>query len=138
MVARYALLLLLAACATSGGRPASTVRGCWIDRTPEATTTMRWLPDRGSPRALIGESMIYTPQGAAQGARYRLEQRGEGWVLCRLDAADDACWPVSGAPSGPLAPGRVAVQGSGEHLHITRIADDIVEDIFVGRRDGCD
>jgi hypothetical protein len=101
---------------------------------------MRWLPDRGSgpTAALIGESMTYAPQGATQHARYRLEPRGEGWVLCRLDADDNACWPVSGAPAGPLAPGRVAVQGSGEHLHITRIADDVVEDIFVGRRDGCD
>jgi hypothetical protein len=134
---------LLAACVTSAvGAPDRIVRGCWIDRTETVSTTMRWLPDRNNPATLVGETLTYGAEGPAGGTRYSLERRGEGWVLCRLDAGvappSVPCWPVSGAPGGPVEPGRVVVQGSGEHLHITRIANDEVEDIFVGRRDGCD
>jgi hypothetical protein len=132
---------LLAACATSAGAPDRIVRGCWIDRTETVSTTMRWLPDRNNPARLVGETLTYGPEGPAGGARYSLERRGAGWVFCAAGAPGAApapCWPVSGAPGRPVEPGRVAVQGSGEHLHITRIANDEVEDIFVGRRDGCD
>jgi hypothetical protein len=135
---------LVAACATTNlGSPHRTVRGCWIDRAEATTTTMRWLPDRdGLPPNLIGETRVYHQGDGVGGprdrSRYRLELRGKGWVFCALDSPDARCWPVSGVPSGPLTPGRVAVQGSREHLHITLIADDTVEDIFVGRRDGCD
>jgi len=141
MRAAVAACLFVSACATMAPvrPPAERLAGCWINRDAVAIT-MRWLPHRERPGVLAGSRLIYGQTGVTSSTRYTLEPSEEGASLCELDSAGDAtrCWRVAEGEGGSLEGGRAFIDASGDRLRITVIGDGPDQDIFHGRRDGCD
>lgn len=138
---RLLVCLLLAACATAptSRTPAERVHGCWINRDAGATT-MRWLPDRERAGVMTGAKLVYRQGGSPTSTRYTLEPSEAGWSLCELDAAGAAsrCWQVAQGEGGSLDGGRAFIDAHSDRLRITVIGDGPDQNIFQGRRDGCD
>jgi hypothetical protein len=132
--------LLLSACATTQAPPPERIAGCWINRTSLEATTMRWLPDRARPGALIGDKLFYRASGEPLRSRYSLEPSGAGFALCELDDANTAtrCWQVAQGESGSLEGGRAFIDAFSDRLRISVVGDGAERTIFQGRRDGCD
>ncbi len=133
--------LLVAACATATpeGTPAQHVAGCWIDRNSAgAAVTMRWLPDATRPGALRGVRNDYGASGTTRSDEYRLEQRGETWTMCQIEAAGEQCWQVAEGQGGSLEGGRAFLDTYGDRIRISVIDAGGERVIYRGNRDGCD
>jgi hypothetical protein len=134
-----AFALLLAACATPPQPdPDASVRGCWIARSGEQTTTMRWLPRPNRTEILYGDLLVYAPSGTTN-ARYALELLENGWRLCSLANGDiQTCWPVAEGREGSVDEGRAFIDAYRERLRIAVVEATGERVIFDGQRDGCD
>ncbi|MBC7770124.1 MAG: hypothetical protein H7124_15175 [Phycisphaerales bacterium] len=141
MRAAVAACLLASACATAApaGPPSERLAGCWINRDAGAVT-MRWLPDRARPGVLTGSRLVYGQTGVTRSTRYSLEPSDSGSSLCELgaDGAATRCWAVAEGEGGSLEGGRAFIDAHGDRLRISVIGDGPDQDIFHGRRDGCD
>ncbi len=134
-----ALVVMVAACATTGEAPPDRLAGCWIARDGSGgATTMRWLPDTERPGALRGERLVYTAEGAGPSESYRLEPRGDRWALCQASAEGERCWQVAQGEQGSLEGGRAFIDAHSEQLRISIVGDGPERVVFQGNRDGCD
>lgn len=132
--------LLVTACATAApeGSPAQRVAGCWIDRTVGGAVTMRWLPDPQRAGALRGSRTTYGASGTNRNEEYRLEQRGEAWTMCQVEAAGEQCWQVAEGQGGSLEGGRAFLDTYGDRIRISVVDAGGERVIYHGNRDGCD
>jgi hypothetical protein len=130
--------VLLAACATGSSlSPAQRLAGCWINRDAGAAR-MRWSQTPDVQGAYLGSKTIFGIAGGHLTERYALENRDDGWRLCRLDGAEDAhCWNVAQGEGGSLTGGRAFIDAGGDNLRIAVIGEGPERVIFQGHREGC-
>ncbi len=138
-----ALMLAVAACATTSAQGTGALRGCWIERRGEQTITQRWVPESGG--VWRGDELTYFPQGDPDPVRWRLKPGGDAapWSMCMVELSmmsSPPCWRAFFGPG--QADGEntqwVEIEAAPETLRITYVTGEDRAVTYDGRRNGCD
>lgn len=137
-----ALALALAGCTSlpPGASGPDALKGCWAEKTPTETRTMRWFA--AGDGAWAGEAVSYSEEAPPQSVGLRLEAADAGWRICRVFddlAIETTCTPTyfGGPPRRPSVDWAEIYAGAERLVMIGRTRSRSTT-IFDGARDGCD